>query len=400
MNPWRGLGGLPRESWLLAVAVLINRSGTMAHPFLVLYLVKALGFPAKLAGFALTLYGVGALVTAPLSGKLSDAISPLRVIKLSLLLTGGVLLLFPLTKSYVFILVLTLLWAIVSEAFRPASLALIADIVAPADRKAAFALNRLAINLGMSLGPAVGGYLLLISYPMIFWVDGLTSIIAGLVLIFIPWHGVTHKTPGPAAAAADAETPSLPTQALRDKRLLYFLLAIIPVMMIFFQSESSMPLFLVRDLHLAEHVYGILFSVNTIIIIFLEVPLNLKMSHWSHRSLLALGALLVGAGFGVMALATGFWSVAITVVIWTFGEMIFFPGAAAYMADIAPAERRGEYMGLFQMTFSLAFALGTWLGMVIFEQFGAAALWIATFMAGVLSATMLWRVDARLKHAR
>jgi MFS family permease len=248
----------------------------------------------------------------------------------------------------------------------------------------------------MSIGPAAGGYLLLLSYPIIFWVDGLTSILAGLVLIFVPWYSAPHQLAATAAAASSISgAQPHPANALRDKRLLYFLVAIIPVLMVFFQGESTMPLFLVHDLHLAEYVYGIFFSVNTVLIIFLEVPLNLRTSHWSHRSLLALGALLVGAGFGTMALATGFWSVTLTVVVWTFGEMIFFPGTAAYMADIAPPERRGEYMGLFQMTFSLAFALGTWLGVALLEQFGALSLWIGTLFAGVLSAAMLWRADTK-----
>jgi len=156
-----------------------------------------------------------------------------------------------------------------------------------------------------------------------------------------------------------------------------------------------MPLFLVRDLHLEEHVYGILFTVNTVLIIFLEVPLNLRTAHWPHRSLLAFGALLVGLGFAAMSLTSGFWSVAFTVVIWTFGEMILFPSMAAYMADIAPPERRGQYMGMFQMTFSLALALGAWLGVAVLEQFGANTLWIGTLFAGILSATMLWRTDTK-----
>ncbi len=364
----------------------------MARPFLVLYLTKALGYPAEQAALTLTLYGIGALVTAPLSGKLSDVISPLRMLKLSLTFTGLVLLLFPLAKSFVLISAITLLWAIVSEAFRPASLALIADIVLPEHRKAAFALNRLAINIGMSIGPAAGGYLLLISYPIIFWVDGLASLAAGLLLIFVPWHGAAHQR---SAALAAPQTAMRPQSPLRDKRLLYFLVAAIPAMMIFFQGESSMPLFLVRDLHLEEYVYGILFTVNTVLIIFLEIPLNLRTAHWPHHRLLALGALLTGLGFAAMALASGFWSVTLTVVIWTFGEMILFPSAAAYMADIAPPERRGAYMGMFQMTFSLAFALGAWFGVALLEQFGAITLWIGTFFAGVFSAAMLWRADAK-----
>jgi predicted MFS family arabinose efflux permease len=393
MNPWRGLGKLPREVWLLSGAVLINRTGTMARPFLVLYLTRALGYTAAQAALALTIFGVASLLAAPFSGRLSDKIRPLRVMKLSLVLTGLVMLLFPMIRSLPLIYGATFLWAVVSEAFRPASLALIADLVPPIQRKAAFALMRLAINLGMSIGPAAGGYLLLISYPIIFWVDGLTTLAAGLLLIVIPWHA-TGRTKAEPSAPANGDSAIAPSP-LHNRRLLYFLLAIMPAVVVFFQLESSMPLFMVRDLHLAEHVYGILFTVNTLLIVMTEVPLNLAMTKWPHHHVLPLGALLIAAGFGAMSFASGFWSVAFTVVIWTCGEMILFPGMAAYMADIAPSARRGEYMGLFQMAMSLSFAIGPWLGTAILDRAGASMLWPATFVAGLFSAAMLWRVQAR-----
>jgi predicted MFS family arabinose efflux permease len=108
--------------------------------------------------------------------------------------------------------------------------------------------------------------------------------------------------------------------------------------------------------------------------------------------MLAVGAFLVGTGFGGMMFASDAFGIAITVVVWTFGEMILLPGAAAYMAEISPVERRGEYMGAFQMTFSLAFALSGWLGTLVLDEFGGVALWSGTFAAGVISAVMLLRI--------
>src|SRR4029079_17928368 len=121
-------------------------------------------------------------------------------------------------------------------------------------------------------------------------------------------------------------------------------LLMLPPAIIFFQDQAAMPLYVVRDIGLSEKAFWFLFTINTWLIVLLEVPLNTATAHWPHRRSLALGALLFGAGFGSMALATGPLSLAATVVVWTFGEMILFPGASAYVADISPPARRGEYM--------------------------------------------------------
>jgi len=251
----------------------------------------------------------------------------------------------------------------------------------------------------MSLGPLAGGFLILISYSMLFWVDGVTSLLAGAVLTF-----ALRKDKKFSAAITQLQTEvslsqttakASPRMALADNRLFFFLLAIIPVVIVFFQHESTLPLFLVSDLHLPESTYGILFSVNTILIVLTEVPLNLAMAHWSHRRTLTLGAFLFGLGFGANIFTAGLLSAALSVVIWTIGEMIFLPGAAAYMAEIAPAERRGEYMGLYQMTFSIGFTLSGWIGTTLFQHAGSIVLWAVMFLAGGVSAAALWRIDRK-----
>lgn len=395
MNPWRGLRNLPREVWILSAATLINRAGTMALPFLVLYLTQRLGFSAGRAGFTFTIYGVGALVTSPIAGRLCDRFGALRIVKLSLLLSGLVVLAFPLARSFAVILIMTMLWAVLSEAFRPAGMAITAELVPPEQRKPAFALSRLAINLGMSIGPAVGGFLATVSFPALFFVDGTTSILAGLVLVGSSWPTVRQGTPPAMRSETNVIASIRRPGVLSDGRFLYFLIALIPIMVVFFQHVAAMPLYLVRDLHLQQSIYGMLITLNTVLIILLEVPLNTAMAHWPHRRGLALGAFLCGAGFGGLAFATEVWGVAGTVVIWTLGEIILLPSTAAYVADMAPPERRGEYMGLYMMTSSLAFTIGPWIGAEILERFGARVLWSATFVCAGLSALMMSRVYSR-----
>lgn len=362
----------------------------MALPFLALYLTRKLGYSASQAGLALTVYGAGALVTAPLAGRLADRIGAVRILKTSLFLSGAVILFLPVLTSYPAILGLTLLWAVVSEAFRPAVLTVITDLVEPAQRKPVIALNRVAVNLGFSIGPAVGGFLAMISFPALFIVDGVTSILAGVVVALAPWK--THHAPAAAGEAAEKRSGFGRLLLAGDGRFILLLVAMIPAMMVFFQLQAAMPIFLVRDLHLPESDYGLLITINTLLVVLIEVPLNTMMASWPHRYTLPAGALLTGAGFGAMAFATTFWGVAVTVVIWTFGEILLIPASAACVADLAPAGRRGEYMGLYAMSFSLAFSMASLIGTATLEHFGATTLWGAAFAAGALSAALIWGI--------
>ena len=183
MNPWRGLNNLPKSMWLLFSATLINRSGTMVLPFLAIYLTQKVGITPERAGFVLAFYGLGALVTSPIIGKLSDKIGSLRIMKFSLIASGLMMFAYSFVTEFTMIIIVTFLLSVISEAFRPANLSLISDIVDSNMRRPAFALNRLAINIGMSIGPVAGGFLALLNFHYIFYVDGITSIISGIFLV-------------------------------------------------------------------------------------------------------------------------------------------------------------------------------------------------------------------------
>jgi MFS family permease len=429
LNPWRGLKDLPKEIWILSAATLVNRAGTMALPFLVLYLTRTLAISPPRAALALTTYGIAALVAMPFAGRLSDRLGPLAIIETSLFSSGGLLLIYPLAHDFTTILLLTFLFGVLNESVRPPSLSIISDRTTPAQRKPAFALNRLAINLGMSIGPAIGGVLALVSFRLLFLVDGATSILAAIVLTLASWPCISSESLraselAKASQFSEAEefgrelgadsiqplaansieplAPSRRVASLRafgNGRMLYLLAALIPVQMVFFQVTSTVPLFFVRYLRLPVSLYGLVFTINTLIIVVLEVPLNTAMARWQHRHTLALGAILYAVGFGSFAFVSHVPAIIACVVIWTFGEMIFMPGSAAYVSEIAPTDRLGEYMGLYTMSFSIAFSAGPWIGAQVLQRWGPAVLWAAAFGSGCLSTLLLIRVP-QLTQAR
>jgi MFS family permease len=390
MNPYKGLKDLPHDMWALFFTSLINRSGTMVIPFLALYLTKKIGAAPAEAGTALLVYGAAAFLAAPLTGKLSDKIGSIKVMKFALYGSGLLFFAYSFISDYNWILVATFVLAAVNEAFRPANLSLITEIVTPSQRRMAFALNRLAINAGMSIGPVIGGFLTLIDYHYLFYANAVASIAAGIYFSSVKWSSLASQESGVKAA----DESKIRFAILNDKYFLFFLFAVIPANLVFFQHLGALPLYIVDDLGFTTAAFGLFGAINTVIIIFLEVPLNNWMNDTPYKKSLMIGALLAGIGFGGFAIATTTFPLIVAIVVFTFGEMIFFPVTAAYTSEIAPADRRGEYMGYYQMTFSFAFSAGPWLGTIVYQNYGSVILWSGALVFGLITAVLMFFVKS------
>lgn len=388
MNPYKGLKGLPRDMWTLFFTSLINRSGTMVLPFLALYLTKKIGVSPAEAGTALLVYGAAAFLAAPITGKLSDKLGSLKVMKFALYGSGIIFFLYSFITDYYWILAASFILAAVNEAFRPANLSMISELVAPHQRRIAFALNRLAINAGMSIGPVIGGFLTLIDYHYLFYANAVASIAAGVYLSSTKWSSLSTEK----LDEVSIDIPRLKFAILADKKFIFFLLAIIPANLVFFQHLGALPLYIVDDLGYTTAAFGLFGAINTVLIIFLEVPLNNWMNDIPYKKSLMIGALLAAIGFGGFAISTTAIPLIISIIVFTFGEMIFFPITAAYTSEIAPQYKRGEYMGYYQMTFSFAFSAGPWLGTVVYQHYGSVILWIGALVLGLITAALMFFV--------
>jgi MFS family permease len=377
----RSLRTMPAEVWVLFATTLVNRLGTMALPFLVLWLAKYSSFSVAQASCCIAVYGAGSLATMLLAGPACDRLGAPRVLQASLGGSGLLMVLFPLAQSLPMMYVLCALWSVFAEASRPASLLIVSQSVPVDRRKSAFALIRMAVNLGMMAGPVIGGLLLPVSRSAVFLIDGATSILAAVVFSTL----LTRFSSG-----LPTETPGIPSRVPRSARMDWafpaFLCALFPVALVSYQHQAALPVFLTRELGLSALAFGLLILINTALVLMLEVPLNVAIAHWRHPVCIAAGALLFGLGFGGFAFVRSFGSAAAAVVVLTFGEMILLPASAAYVAEAAPANQAGRYLAMYQMCFGLAFMIGPWLGAKLLEQYGSGTLWSAALGAGVLSA--------------
>jgi predicted MFS family arabinose efflux permease len=405
--------GLPKEIWFLYVTTMISRLGGMAMTYLAVYLTDHFDISKARAGFAVTVYGMGALLSSWVTGYLSDRFSSLTIMRSGLLLQGLVLLIFPFAPGYYSVLALAFVWALTGESYKPASGAFISRLPDKGQRRRAFALNRSAINVGMCVGPALGGILYQAKSAtppvLLFFVNSAASIIAGIFLAASMWK-VNFQWPTPSTAerpALPADAPEVPgnrglsfllaglrnrlaavAMPLRDRRLLFLLLAMLPALVVFFQYRVALPQHLTKDHHLPTGLYGLLFTINTLLVVFLEVPLNSWLQKtWSDKFSMSLGALLIGAGFGSFAFSATFPTAAACFVVWTAGEMMLFSSSSDYVSKIA-GEHHGKYQGLYYTAINLASCVGPWLGAVLLTH-GAWLCWGTMFLFGCLSATIL-----------
>lgn len=390
MNPWRGLRGLPRASWLIALATLINRAGVMVRPILVLYLVQQLGFAEADAAGIIALYGATTLVAAPLSGWLTDRFGAARVLPASFLAAGAAVAAYPLARTPADVIAVTVLYSLCNELPRPALMTLVADVAPIAQRKQAFVLSRLAINLGLAIGPALGAAISEWSFLLVFLVDAACNVAAGVVLLAgrLP---VIHHAPRLRGAGA--------ARLLRDGALLLFLAATMLNSMVFWQHDSTLPVIMTERLGMRRLDYALTITLNTLLIVLVEVELNTRTAHWSHRRSLVVGGLLTAAGFGALAFAETWPAIAATVVVWTFGEMIAMPAMSAWVSEAAPPGARGLYMSTLMLAFGSGLALAPKLGMELLVAHGAPTLWAAVAAVGVASALLYALLPAQRRAA-
>lgn len=374
----RAYAGLPAKAWVLFFVQLVNASGMMVLFFLSLYLTRKLGFSVHQAGRTLSLFGVGMLVGSFSGGWLADRIGSTNVQKLSLLFSGIFFIWLGRLQTPNGINLMMLLLATASGWLFPANSTSMARLCPPEFTTKGFALNRLAGNIGATIGPAVGGFLALRNYGLLFWVDGLTCL-AAAVLFSLIW-----KRPERQLRIAGKEDVPSGRSPWRDIPFLLLLPLMVIWGMIFFQLIATFPLYMREIYGFAENRIGQLIMINTLIIVIFEMLLM----HWigkrpPHR-FIALSFLLTGLGFGIMPLGRGFAFAGLTVAVWTFGEMLSMPLMGAMIAVRAGAGSQGKYMGLISTAYSLSWILGPLAGTAVYGHFGPRVLWFGCGAAGVV----------------
>jgi predicted MFS family arabinose efflux permease len=381
--------GLSSSTWLLSLIMLINRSGTMVVPFMTLYLNSPkMGYSVGQGGVVFGLFGVGAFIGAYFGGRLTDKIGfyPVQIITL---IGGGILfIVLGQVQSFPLICVFTFLVSFVNEAFRPANSTAIAFYSKEENRTRSYALNRLAINVGWAVGVFLGGMLSEISYELIFWVDGITNLLAAL-LLFLLLKPVNYKP------VKKPLNPLAINSAYKDKTYVIFILITMLFASCFFQIFTNLPLFFKKELHFSEGYIGALMAINGILIAIVEMILVYKLEGRRNNFVyIILGVALVGIAFLTLNLPGMGYVLAIgMIIIVTFGEIFSMPFMNIYWISRTQDHNRGQYAGLYTMAWSAAQSLGPLLGAQVIQYHSFELLWWIVGGLSLLASFAFWRLS-------
>ncbi|MEV6009866.1 MFS transporter [Streptomyces sp. NPDC051976] len=378
------VSGLPRQFWWLWTSTLVNRLGGFVVTFLALYLTVQRGYSASYAGLVAALFGLGGAAGAVVGGVLADRIgrrTTMLVAQLGGAVTTAVL---GFVTHPLAIAVVATLVGLTSNASRPALSAMLADLVRPEDRVRAFSLNYWAINIGFGVSAAAAGFIASAGYLWLFLGDAFTTVLCA-VLVFAKVKETLPRWEGHAADVGKASGPSEPhvglMAVLRDQRFmalvgLTFLLGSV-------MQQGSSTLAVDMGAHgLTARQYGLVAAINGLVIVVLQIPVTRALRARSSAGLLAAGSFLLAWGMGLTAFAGSVGLYALTVVVWTLGEIVHAPASMSVVADLAPATARGRYQGMYTLSWSAATFAGPLVGGLTLDHLGRDAVWVGCALVG------------------
>ena len=403
----KSFSGLPRKVWLLALVLLVNRSGAMVVAFLSIYLIDQQGMPATRAGYVMAAFGAGGILGNYVGGLLNDRFGSWHIQFYSLIGAGVLHIVLGFAESFWVLCLLAFVISLWADAFRPANRAAVAIYAPPEKLTQAYGLVRMAVNLGFAIGPALGGYLIYTyGFQLMFWGDGLTFLAAAAVFyLALPPDETARPLVSKAERVAQSRLavhPDLaPAPAHKQPWLLAFVLANVGIMICFFQLFSTFPVYL-KESGFDERTVGWLFTLSGVLIVIAEMPL-LYLTDRRYRPLpvMVVGAALIIGAFGLVipAIPLGFWALVGMIMVLTVGEMLYMPFTNTFVSTHAPAARRGEYLGLLSASYSAAFVLTPLIGFAVAERSGYAAATLACCGVAVAGWLVLSIVN-KLRKAR
>ena len=381
-------GGLSTASWMLALVILINRAGSMVLPFLSVYLTESLGFGLKESGKILSMYGLGSITGGLIGGWLTDKVGHFKVQFLSLVVSGFAFIGIAFVEGFYSLMFGIFLISMIAESLRPANASSIAYYAKPENLTRAFSLNRMAVNLGFSIGPALGGVLAAISFKFLFFADGITCLSAGLIFFFY-----FRRKPGRSISRPkDHQAPAI-KGPLQDTLYLIFAFLVCVYACLFFQLFMTLPLYYRQVYELSESSIGLMLALNGAIVFLVEMILVYKIGNrYRLQWLIAIGALLVGLSFLFLLIFHAVFILIIAMIILSMSEILAMPYMATLAVERSVEANRGAYLGIYTVSYSAAFVFAPLVGTWIIDHYGFDVLWTLIIAVSIVLSIGLFYV--------
>ena len=385
-TPW---SKYPSQFWLLFWGqLLITFGASMIWPFLMIYVSEQLDLSLTAVSSLMTINAVMTLVTSFIGGPIIDRIGRKWVMVLSLAVTGlSFLLMVPANSLLAFALLMGL-----RGAFRPlfqvGADAMMADLIAPEQRPDAYAVLRMIKNVGVALGPAIGGFIATTSYNSAFYIAAACLIIYSLVMAVFARETLPQQSD---LVYKDSGQFSGYGEILKDKLFIYFALAFSLTQVCATLIWVLLGVYAKQNYQIPENQFGLIATTNAVMVVALQYPVTQVTKRHETLRVMAIGTLLYAVGVGSVAFGSGFWGFWLSMIIMTFGELILIPTATTFTANLAPTDMRGRYMSIYNLTWGLAAGVGPLLGGVLNDALGPRAIWLGGGLVGLFSvAAFIW----------
>lgn len=384
--------GLNRETWLLSLVIFINRCGTMAIPFMSIYVTEQLHRSIADAGLIITLFGIGAIAGSLFGGFLTDRLG-FRTVQIVTAALGGLLFIgFGIVHNFWVLCALSTGASLFAEAFRPANYAAIATYAAEGTIARANSLNRLATNIGFGIGSSLGGILAAFNYQWLFWGEGGSYIFASILVIFL-----LPKTKSDTIAQKQVTQTTKQPSILTDAPFIRFLFLATVYTTCFFLLFRLVPVYWKEQWTMGESTIGILLGLNGIVVAVFELIL---VRYFEKRTpntsfYIAAGVTLTALGYGLLILpihgaAAPLLCGAACVLLITAGEMLAMPFIGAYVLQRAKDHNIGKYSSAYALSWSIARIAGPSVGTVIIGHWSYTALWLILVFTCLICAILFY----------
>lgn len=366
--------GLSRETWLLSIVMMFNRCGSMAVPFMGLYVTQSLHRSEMDAGLIITLFGVGSILGSATGGKLTDMIGFRPVQILSSIVGGLLFILFSTITHFYSLCILTVVISFFSEAFRPANFTAVAHYATEGTITRSYSLNRLAVNIGWSVGISLAGIIASINYKLLFIVEGGVSIIVGLLILsFLPQVKDFIKK------AKENASNMVIMKPWEDIFYVKFILLTTVFITCAFLMFRVVPVFFKEQWHIDEFQIGIIIGLNgAVIALFEMIMINKIEAKRSPMFFIIVGAVLFSISYIILSAPVSFHIVAavLTIVVFTCGEMLTLPFINTIVISRSNEHNRGLYAAGYTLSWSCAQVVGPLFGFFIAKNLGYNWLWM------------------------
>jgi MFS family permease len=376
----------PEQFWLMFCGMFLSAVGaSMIWPFLMLYVSEKLQVPLTTAAALATLNATVGVLSSFIGGPITDKLGRKGVMVFSLIANGSAYAVMSRANSLPAFAILMSITGAVNPLYRVGGDAMMADLVPPEKRPDAYALLRLSNNVGVAIGPAVGGVLATASYSIAFYCAAAGMTTYGLLLALF-----ARETLPAEAARSRVSALGGYDQVARDRRFMPFIGAMTLTQMCATLMWILMAVYAKKNYQVLENLYGLIPMTNALMVVFFQVAVTQVTRRQPPLKMLTVGALFYAVGVGSVSLARGFGGFWLSMVIMTVGELIVMPTSSTYAADLAPADMRGRYMSLYGLTWPVASGIAPVMGGFLSDTFGPATTWYGGFIAGLLST--LWFV--------